>query len=80
MNNQILKLVGEKIKKARKEAGITQNDFAAILGVSHITLKKIERGEDSVSAGTFMKAMNELGIELTFKTYSPKITVTRSKD
>lgn len=80
MNSQILKLVGEKIKKARKEAGITQNDFAAILGVSHITLKKIERGEDSVSAGTFMKAMNELGIELTFKTYSPKITVTRSKD
>lgn len=34
----------EQIKKARKEAGLTQKEAAELLGVAHITWRQYESG------------------------------------
>ena len=42
-------LLGERIKKIRKENKVTQNEFAKILGVSQTHISKIEKGIEKPS-------------------------------
>ena len=43
MKNDSIKL-GKIIKRARKIKGISQEDLASLIGVSHTELSRIERG------------------------------------
>ena len=63
------KAVGRKIREARKAAGMTQEDLAAITGYSRTNIGHIERGAvtaridfiDAVANVTRQKIVLELG-------------------
>ncbi|MBV4531946.1 helix-turn-helix domain-containing protein [Pseudomonas sp. SWRI107] len=56
--------LGSTIRHARKSQGITQSDLALLVGKSHVLLRDIERGKGSVSVGSVLQIMQELGIRL----------------
>ncbi len=56
--------IGNIIRKTRKEQKIRQDDLAAIVGVQHSVLGRLERGASSVAIVTLLKCLNELGLHL----------------
>jgi transcriptional regulator with XRE-family HTH domain len=54
----IYKKLGERIKKLREGAGITQERVAEILGVSRPTISQMESGEGKISAEELIKIAN----------------------
>ena len=59
--NDILKNLGLRLKKARLELNDPQKEFAFRIGVSIPTLYKMEQGHPSISIGTWVKALSMLG-------------------
>lgn len=55
--------VGSFVGRARRAKGLTQDEFAEIVGVSHATLSALENGR-GVSSNTLMKALSNLGYRL----------------
>ena len=47
--NKFLKKQGDKIREKRRDLGLTQKEFAAIIGTKLSNLKRWERGEVAVS-------------------------------
>ena len=54
--------VGERIRKARKDSGLTQNQLAARLSISYVNISQLERGERSPSVDTLQKIADALDI------------------
>lgn len=53
-----LAAIGRHIKHARTHVfHVTQEAFAAKIGVSHVTLRKLEKGDPGLSAGTYFRAL-----------------------
>ena len=52
-----LAIVGEAVRLARRRRRQTASDLAMRLGVSLPTFRKLERGDPSVSLGTFVTAL-----------------------
>lgn len=59
----IKKLLGSKISQIRKERGISQLNFAEMLGVSTNALSIIETGNGFLTAETLEKILEKLEIE-----------------
>jgi HTH-type transcriptional regulator / antitoxin HipB len=51
----------------RKQAGLTQAEVAARLGVTQQTLSALERNATTVSAARLMKLLGVLGVELVLR-------------
>ena len=58
---QVLKKLGSDIRDARKRRGITVQLMAERMGVTRVTVAKIERGEPSSSMGNYAMALYILG-------------------
>lgn len=56
-----LKTLGRRLREARLDRNETQRDFAARLGVSIPTLRKMELGDPTVSIGLWAEALWVLG-------------------
>lgn len=56
--------IGSIIRKTRKVQNIRQDDLAAIVGVQHSVLGRLEQGDNSVAIGTLLKCLDELGLQL----------------
>ena len=56
-SKDILRELGLRIRRARVELGEKQVRFAARLGVSVPTLRKLERGDPTVALGTFVETL-----------------------
>ncbi|MEV7998645.1 helix-turn-helix transcriptional regulator [Pseudarthrobacter oxydans] len=56
--------VGASIRRARKEAGITQSTLADLVGTSSRTIHAIETGTGNPSLGTVAAAANAVGLHL----------------
>jgi transcriptional regulator with XRE-family HTH domain len=56
--------VGEKIRAARREAGITQKDLAELSGVSERTVRAIEAGTGNPSLRAVAAAAGAVGLRL----------------
>ena len=54
--------VGKRLRKARKERGWTQSEFAKMLGVSQSALCGVEKGHHAVNLHKFYKACRLLKI------------------
>ncbi|MGO4187110.1 helix-turn-helix transcriptional regulator [Pseudarthrobacter sp. TAF60_1] len=56
--------IGASIRRARKEAGITQNTLADLIGTSSRTVHAIETGTGNPSLVTVAAAANAVGLHL----------------
>jgi transcriptional regulator with XRE-family HTH domain len=56
--------VGERIRLRRTEAGLTQEQLAAALGISYQQVQKYETGANRVSAGRMLEIARTLGIDV----------------
>ena len=55
--NSRLQSLGERLKEARLERNESQQRFAARLGMSVPTLRKMEKGDPTVSVGSWAQAL-----------------------
>lgn len=63
-------MIGERIKKRRKELGITQQELAAKVGVSRNSLSRIETADvPNMTVYTAMRIAQALGISMDFLVY-----------
>lgn len=62
--NRIQKL-GARVKKARKEQGLTQEQLAATTGVGVRFVRELEQGKESCHIGKALTVVAMLGISLT---------------
>lgn len=58
------RLLGSRIRLARKERGWTVEQLAARVGVAHVTISKVERGDLTVAIGTVFEAAAVVGVAL----------------
>jgi len=58
------KIFGQILKKLRTEKGLSQEDFAANVGLHRTYISQLERGLKSPSLGVMAKISSELGITL----------------
>ncbi|MCM2280609.1 MAG: helix-turn-helix transcriptional regulator [Bdellovibrionaceae bacterium] len=61
---KVLRDIGERLRRRRKELGISATTTAEAAGMSRVTLHRIERGEPSVSMGAYISVVFALGLEL----------------
>ena len=57
-----IQLVGNKIRRLRKEHKLTQNELAARIGVQQSDLSRMEKGEYRVSLDTLFKILAEFDL------------------
>lgn len=58
MDNELQKLLGNKIRKLRKNSGLNQDELAEKLGIATNTLSNIERGKAFMTSATLEKIAN----------------------
>lgn len=56
--------IGAGIRRARKDAGITQGTLADLIGASARTIHAIEKGTGNPSLATVVAAANAVGLHL----------------
>ena len=61
-NRKILQLLGENIKLACKRRGLTQTLISERTGLSRLTVRKIERGDPTVTLGHYVAVLSVLGL------------------
>jgi transcriptional regulator with XRE-family HTH domain len=59
---KMLAMLGENIKLATKRRNLTQTMIAERTGLSKPTLRRIEKGEGSVSIGHYLLVLSVLGL------------------
>ena len=59
---QIMTVLGENIKLARKRRQLTQQLVCDRIGISRVTLRKIENGDSTVSIGHYLSVLGVLGL------------------
>jgi transcriptional regulator with XRE-family HTH domain len=67
--------LGRAIRDARRSRGLQQADLAERLGVSRMTVSRMERGE-SVSIETVLRSLTECGVALVVVPRFARIEVT----
>lgn len=59
--------LGETIRKARKDQGLTQRQLAAACGVGTRFVRELERGKESCHLGKSLKVVRMLGMDISVK-------------
>lgn len=65
VNARPLKNLGEKVKKLRKNHGLTQEELAVKIGVSSAYIGFIEQGQRNPSINTADKIARVLGVKFS---------------
>lgn len=60
------RLIGNKIRAARQELGMSQTDLGKVLGCSHVAISKIERGITKVGIVNLERLASALGHTLDY--------------
>jgi transcriptional regulator with XRE-family HTH domain len=61
---QAAKLLGARVRLARRERRWTLQELAERVGVTHVTMRKVERGDLTVALGLAFEAAAVLGVPL----------------
>ncbi|WP_243841430.1 helix-turn-helix transcriptional regulator [Mycobacterium sp. DL592] len=67
--------LGEHVRRARQARGFLQDELASRIGVTRMTISRLERGE-SVSVDIALRALSECGIALALVPKFSRVTVT----
>lgn len=62
--------IGEIIRKARKNQGSTQAEFASLCGVGVRFISELENGKPTVQVGKLLQVLKCLGLEMSIKSRS----------
>ena len=62
-----LDLIGQMIRKARKEKNLTQQELGKLVGVQKAQISKLENGSTNVTVGTIIKVFEALKAKVKFK-------------
>jgi len=60
-------LVGEMIKKARKERNLTQSELGDLIGVQKAQISRLENGISNVTIATILKVFEALKAKVNFR-------------
>lgn len=61
-----LDVLGDIIKKARKERNLTQEQLGELIGVNKSEISKLERNARNMTIGTVLKVFNALKAKVSF--------------
>ena len=59
------KQLGAIIRRARRNAGLTQTELGKRIGMRQATISKLENGEPATQLKTLLDALMALGLEIT---------------
>jgi HTH-type transcriptional regulator/antitoxin HipB len=59
--------IGDTVRTARKDQGLTQQEFADIVGVGVRFLSELERGKATAQIGLVLQVISGAGLELTLR-------------
>jgi transcriptional regulator with XRE-family HTH domain len=62
LDRQLLIQLGERLRRARQEQGLTGSALAGRAGISRMTLNAVEAGEPAPTMGTYLRVMSALGV------------------
>ena len=65
MKNNLKKLIGKRVREARKNKGLTQDDLAALIDKTVETISNIERGVKLTGLATWEDIRKVLGVKLS---------------
>ena len=77
-NSYSMAQTGAFLRTVRRDRGITQDDFADMIGVSHATLSALENGK-SVSTHTLEHALSYLGLRIVIVPKNADVAPLASK-
>lgn len=59
--------IGPAIRVLRRQKGFKQSELAAAVGISRVTLSKLENGKQAgISFGAVLSLLEQLGMEIAF--------------
>lgn len=58
------KQLGAIIRRARRNAGLTQTELGQRIGLRQATISKLEKGEPATRISTLLDALTALGLEV----------------
>ena len=64
VENEFLKIIGERIRKSRKQVGISQEQLADLASLDRTYIGGIERGERNITILNLKKVADAIGIPL----------------
>ena len=65
MVNNMIKKLGNRVRQARKEQGLTQEQLAAISGIGVRFIRELEQGKASCHIGKVFTVVSMLGMDIT---------------
>lgn len=63
-SDKVIKIFGRKIRKARKEKGLTQRELAESMNVNHACISYLEIGKHATNLCSIMDIHRGLGVPL----------------
>jgi transcriptional regulator with XRE-family HTH domain len=63
----------QQLTQARKRSRLSQDELAALSGLSRRPIYDLERGNAGIKIGTLLKILDALGLELSITPRRPKI-------
>lgn len=63
-DDEVLRVVGSRLKEARKKAGLTQQEVATRAGVGQSHINELERGNTNITIKTLCRMADRLGVDV----------------
>lgn len=67
---QLLKEIGQEVKKERRRQGISQEKLAERLKTSQSTINRVESGDQNLTIGYLDRISDSLGLDYEVRVYS----------
>jgi len=65
--------LSRKLKQAREEAGLTQDQLADLASISNRTVYLFENDKGSIRLDTYLKLLDALGLEMSVAPRKPRM-------
>jgi transcriptional regulator with XRE-family HTH domain len=63
-DDEVLRVVGSRLKEVRRKAGLTQQEVATRAGVGQSYINELERGNTNITIKTLCRMADRLGVDV----------------